>query len=150
VHILDIPFTQAIRSVSRWGSGAKDLVAAMRKQVIGLAAGETSRRGPVSRSTIWAQGGRNDYDVDGRRAGRPRTHLHGTPVSRSGQGKVRGGRGRKRFTSGLAAAVRQRAASERTRDEGACHFGLPEGHEGRPRDRRALWGRGPVEGRVRG
>jgi len=31
VHILDIPFTQAIRSVSRWGSGSKDLVAAMRK-----------------------------------------------------------------------------------------------------------------------
>ena len=30
VHILDIPFTQAIRSVSRWGSGSKDLVAAMR------------------------------------------------------------------------------------------------------------------------
>jgi uncharacterized membrane protein len=27
---LDIPFTQAIRSVSRWGSGSKDLVAAMR------------------------------------------------------------------------------------------------------------------------
>jgi uncharacterized membrane protein len=37
VHILDIPFTQAIRSVSRWGSGSKDLVAAMRKQVTGLA-----------------------------------------------------------------------------------------------------------------
>ena len=30
VHILDIPFTQAIRSVSRWGSGSKELVAAMR------------------------------------------------------------------------------------------------------------------------
>jgi uncharacterized membrane protein len=57
VHILDIPFTQAIRSVSRWGSGSKDLVAAMRKQVRGLADGETSRRGPVSRSTIGSQGG---------------------------------------------------------------------------------------------
>ena len=33
VHILDIPFTQAIRSVSRWGSGSKDLVAAMRVNV---------------------------------------------------------------------------------------------------------------------
>ena len=33
VHILDIPFTQAIRSVSRWGAGSKDLVAAMRKEV---------------------------------------------------------------------------------------------------------------------
>jgi uncharacterized membrane protein len=31
VHIIDIPFTQAIRSVSRWGAGSKDLVAAMRK-----------------------------------------------------------------------------------------------------------------------
>ena len=31
VHMLDIPFTQAIKSVSRWGSGSKDLVAAMRK-----------------------------------------------------------------------------------------------------------------------
>jgi uncharacterized membrane protein len=31
VHILDVPFTQAIRSVSRWGSGSRDLVAAMRK-----------------------------------------------------------------------------------------------------------------------
>jgi uncharacterized membrane protein len=32
VHILDIPFTQAIRSISRWGSGSRDLVAAMRKE----------------------------------------------------------------------------------------------------------------------
>jgi uncharacterized membrane protein len=31
VHILDVPFTQAVRSISRWGSGSKDLVAAMRK-----------------------------------------------------------------------------------------------------------------------
>ena len=31
VHIVDVPFSQAIRSVSRWGSGSKDLVAAMRK-----------------------------------------------------------------------------------------------------------------------
>jgi uncharacterized membrane protein len=30
VHVLDVPFTQAIRSISRWGSGSKDLVAAMR------------------------------------------------------------------------------------------------------------------------
>jgi uncharacterized membrane protein len=30
VHPLDIPFTEAIRSISRWGSGSKDLVAAMR------------------------------------------------------------------------------------------------------------------------
>ena len=56
VHILDIPFTQAVRSVSRWGSGSKDLVAAMRKQVIGRADGTTSRRGPVSHSTIGSPG----------------------------------------------------------------------------------------------
>jgi uncharacterized membrane protein len=31
VHILDVPFTQAIRSLSRWGSGSRELVAAMRK-----------------------------------------------------------------------------------------------------------------------
>jgi uncharacterized membrane protein len=31
VHIVDIPFTQAIRSISRWGSGSRELVAAMRK-----------------------------------------------------------------------------------------------------------------------
>jgi len=29
VHPLDVPFTQAITSISRWGSGSKDLVAAM-------------------------------------------------------------------------------------------------------------------------
>jgi len=31
VHLLDVPFSQAIKSVSRWGSGSADLVAAMRK-----------------------------------------------------------------------------------------------------------------------
>jgi len=30
VHPIDVPFTQAVRSISQWGSGAKDLVAAMR------------------------------------------------------------------------------------------------------------------------
>jgi uncharacterized membrane protein len=30
VHPVDVPFTQAIKSVSRWGSGSKELVAAMR------------------------------------------------------------------------------------------------------------------------
>jgi uncharacterized membrane protein len=29
VHPLDVPFTDALRTVSKWGSGAKDLVAAM-------------------------------------------------------------------------------------------------------------------------
>lgn len=32
VHPLDIPFTQAIQSVSRWGSGSKELVAAMKTE----------------------------------------------------------------------------------------------------------------------
>jgi uncharacterized membrane protein len=30
VHPLDVPFTQALTSVSKWGSGSKDLVAAMK------------------------------------------------------------------------------------------------------------------------
>jgi uncharacterized membrane protein len=32
VHPLDVPFTQALQSVSRWGSGSKDLVAAMKTE----------------------------------------------------------------------------------------------------------------------
>lgn len=32
VHIVDIPFSEAIRSLSRWGSGSRDLVAAMRRR----------------------------------------------------------------------------------------------------------------------
>ncbi len=31
VHLVDVPFTQAVRSISRWGSGSKDLIARMRK-----------------------------------------------------------------------------------------------------------------------
>jgi len=30
VHVLDVPFTQAIKTISQWGSGSRDLVAAMR------------------------------------------------------------------------------------------------------------------------
>lgn len=30
VHLLDVPFTKAIKTISQWGSGSKDLVAAMR------------------------------------------------------------------------------------------------------------------------
>ena len=40
VHPVDVSFTDAIRVVSRWGSGAKDLVAAMEK---GGAPGEATR-----------------------------------------------------------------------------------------------------------
>jgi len=32
VHPLDVPFTQAVQSVSRWGSGSKELVAAMARE----------------------------------------------------------------------------------------------------------------------
>jgi uncharacterized membrane protein len=32
VHPLDVPFTQAIRTISQWGSGSKDLLAAMKKK----------------------------------------------------------------------------------------------------------------------
>ena len=32
VHIIDVPFTQAIKSISHWGSGSRELVAAMRKE----------------------------------------------------------------------------------------------------------------------
>jgi uncharacterized membrane protein len=31
VHPLNVPFAQAIKAISRWGSGSKDLVAAMQK-----------------------------------------------------------------------------------------------------------------------
>ena len=32
VHMLDVPFTDAVRTISRWGSGSKHLVAAMERQ----------------------------------------------------------------------------------------------------------------------
>ena len=32
VHPLDVPFTQAVKAISRWGSGSKDLVAAMEQK----------------------------------------------------------------------------------------------------------------------
>jgi uncharacterized membrane protein len=32
VHPLDVPFTEALKSVSRWGSGSKELVAAMKTE----------------------------------------------------------------------------------------------------------------------
>jgi uncharacterized membrane protein len=35
VHPLDVPFTQAISSISRWGSGSADLVAAIRTPTTG-------------------------------------------------------------------------------------------------------------------
>jgi uncharacterized membrane protein len=35
VHPVDVPFTDALKVVSKWGSGAKDLVAAMERTAIG-------------------------------------------------------------------------------------------------------------------
>jgi uncharacterized membrane protein len=32
VHLLDVPFTQAAKTVARWGSGSRELVAAMKTQ----------------------------------------------------------------------------------------------------------------------
>jgi uncharacterized membrane protein len=46
VHLLDISFTQAIKTVSRWGAGSKDLVAAMRKGVASLAEPRAVERAP--------------------------------------------------------------------------------------------------------
>ena len=37
VHPLDVPFTQAVKSISRWGQGARELVAAMRPAQHGAA-----------------------------------------------------------------------------------------------------------------
>ena len=34
VHPVDVPFKQALQSISRWGSGSKELVAAMRAQEV--------------------------------------------------------------------------------------------------------------------
>lgn len=56
VHLLDIPFTQAIRTVSRWGAGSKDLVAAMRRGVTAPVGPAGGREDPVTRFTDRAQG----------------------------------------------------------------------------------------------
>jgi uncharacterized membrane protein len=41
VHPLNIPFTQAVKAVSQWGSGSKDLVAAMEQQENTVAANDS-------------------------------------------------------------------------------------------------------------
>ena len=53
VHILDIPFTKAISSISRWGSGSKELVAAM---VTTPRMTEAATHGPVTSSMRGPQG----------------------------------------------------------------------------------------------
>jgi uncharacterized membrane protein len=35
VHILDVPFTQAVSAISRWGAGSNELVAAMQRGTLG-------------------------------------------------------------------------------------------------------------------
>jgi uncharacterized membrane protein len=47
VHIVDIPFTQAVSSISRWGSGSKELVAAMRTEQRGPLQPEHAAIGPT-------------------------------------------------------------------------------------------------------
>jgi len=33
VHMIDVPFTQAIKTITQWGSGSRELVAAMPKKI---------------------------------------------------------------------------------------------------------------------
>ena len=47
VHPLDVPFTQAVKSVSQWGAGSKELVAAM-ELATGSSASRPRRRGTGS------------------------------------------------------------------------------------------------------
>ena len=54
VHILEIPFTQAVSAISRWGSGSRDLVAAMR--MTGQRTSEPSRPERVFPSIHGPQG----------------------------------------------------------------------------------------------
>ena len=42
VHPVDVPFTKALQVISRWGSGAKDLVAAMERQGSSLSDAEAA------------------------------------------------------------------------------------------------------------
>jgi hypothetical protein len=42
--MLDVPFTQAIKTISQWGSGSKELVAAMQKKVPTFKATEPRHR----------------------------------------------------------------------------------------------------------
>src|SRR6185436_5261797 len=51
----------------------------------------------------------------------------------------------KYVAGGVEAAVRQRTAGERARAQSASDSGVPKGHEGRPRHRRPVWRRRPVE-----
>jgi uncharacterized membrane protein len=50
VHILDVPFTQAIQSVSRWGAGSGNLVAAMQKGRAGPGTSGQPASDPLART----------------------------------------------------------------------------------------------------
>jgi uncharacterized membrane protein len=47
VHPLNVPFTQALKTVSRWGSGSKDLVAAMERSTPSTTGPAFTRTGPA-------------------------------------------------------------------------------------------------------
>lgn len=51
VHIVDVPFTQAIRAISQWGSGSKNLVAAMRMSDPLISVGPQRKLGLTPRSS---------------------------------------------------------------------------------------------------
>jgi uncharacterized membrane protein len=51
VHPLDVPFTQALQVVSRWGSGAKELVAAMERQGNSFSDTKAAARTPIDKHT---------------------------------------------------------------------------------------------------
>lgn len=48
VHPINVPFTQAVKALSQWGSGSKDLVAAMQNRKQWAAAREGSVKDPES------------------------------------------------------------------------------------------------------
>jgi uncharacterized membrane protein len=50
VHPLDVPFTQAVKAVTKWGSGSKDLVAVMEGRGTPSPA-TTNRRSPIMKPT---------------------------------------------------------------------------------------------------
>jgi uncharacterized membrane protein len=62
VHLLDVPFTDAVKSISRWGSGSKDMVAAMRRANERLQDADRSGRNGDSASAA--------VDIAARAAGR--------------------------------------------------------------------------------
>lgn len=48
VHQLDVPFTEAVRTISRWGSGSRNLVAAMQRASAPAVASGAARSGVMA------------------------------------------------------------------------------------------------------